>query len=239
MSGALAFVALLIVGLVIVSPGTDSRAQHRLAVSQATLAQTRDEVDALDATLLSVADFGSEWTVVNEGGLVPSRLRFSDPCASLPGLKPVATIGREISLSRNLQENGDEFGHAAMRVRLYKNADEATEQYEARANPAFTSCIAGWDTDVTNCSCGREAVTAARVERVEPPAGTLAIVYLDSVDYVSDGQPETFYFLSAYFLHGRTVGIVEFNQNGQAIDRSRIDELVALAGQRLGVHAPS
>ncbi len=69
--------------------------------------------------------------------------------------------------------------------------------------------------------------------------GDGAVVYLDAVDFTQDGTSSTFYFMTTYILHGRTVGVVLFNQNGVPIDRDRVRGLVGSAAQRLAVNAPA
>ena len=235
-SGAVVVViAMVVAGLAFT--GGDDNVRERAGAAQARLAEVQADVARLDATTLTRADMGSEWTETEHRGLGPDELGWSDTCSNAPGLRTVATLGRAREFAYHLTTETNE-GHAVFHIREYPSTDAAEGQLAARATPAFSSCVASFDADNLTCSCGHLA-TSLGVEQIPPPPDVHAAVWRDTLTFRDETGTRMAFALRAYVQQGRDVAMFTEWEYGAPPDAARFAELVTSIGQRMAVQSPT
>jgi hypothetical protein len=234
-SGALVVVIAMIVGGLAITGGDDG-AQQRLDNVNAAAETQAQEVASLDASLLTRADLGTEWTETDHSGLRPNELVWDQPCSDAPGLRASAALGRGRDFAYRATSVGAEEGHLSVSVRELANTDDAEGQVAARSAPTFDPCVAAFDVEDLECACGR-AGTSRGITRLAPPAGVRAVVYRDTLAY-DDNGPQPAFALRAYLVGGRYLASISESRFGSPPDPTRFGELVTIVGQRLALHAP-
>lgn len=231
-SGTVALVAILIVGMIVVAPGTDNGAQRRVDAAQAAFAAQHAQIDAVEHSLMTRADFGSRWTDLGIDAVSAPDLRLHDACSRDPRADIAAKFGRSNGFSSDLGTDNSESGHATSVVMAYSSAAKARATLAARQQPSFAACIQHFDVAYLASPNTTDIVGADLTRTVTPGA----IVYHETMHFIYQGVPTSMDFWTACFVHGAFRGTLSLS--GQYAPAAA-DELVRVAKQRLDVHTPA
>ena len=229
-TGAIVLVVALLVG-VLVASGGDHATPDRADASATNVVTPLADIEAVENSLLTLPDMGSEWTITNESGLLPDELAFTDTCSAAPGLQSTATFGRGIDFAKFTDSSGHEQGHVIDSVRVYPTAQQAEAQYQARLDPSFVPCVAQFDREFTECTC-QTASTDLEVEALAPPRDVRAAVYRGTVAF-EQGGPHQYYLLRAYLANGRYLASVVLGNRDAPPDPVQFETMLRTQSQRL------
>jgi hypothetical protein len=133
---------------------------------------------------------------------------------------------------------GIEHGHAAFSVWVMSSPAEGAQRIAARADPAYTDCVAEQDIGSIEDAGGAniESLGVARLESSSPFA---VLWYRDQIRYSFRGRVQTSYNDRAYVQSGRLVGLLQMERGPEPWDDAFLEEQLIAFKKRLDDLAPT